>query len=73
VSLLCVSCPPLYDLRTQYPCVDQLRDLCHLHSSYAHVVCSYCQSYNYDMNSCPYYGVSNESYATLNAMTEITN
>jgi len=45
--------PLPYGLHAQSPCVDQLRDLCHHHSYYPHVGCSYCQSFDHDMNYCP--------------------
>ena len=34
---------------------------------------SYCQSFNHDVNSYPYYDVSNECYARLNTMIETMN
>ena len=57
--------PPPYDLQAQSPCVDQFRDACAHQSSYPDDVCSYCQSFNYDVNSCPYYNVFDEAYAKL--------
>ena len=36
-------------------------------------MCSYCQSFDHDLNSCPYYNLSNDSYARLNAMIETIN
>ena len=65
--------PPPYDLHAQSPCVDQFRDPCDYYSSFPLDVCSYCQSYDHDVNSCPYYGISNESYARLNAIIETMN
>jgi len=47
--------------------------MCDHHSSYPHVVCSYCQSFDYSVNSCPYYDISDECYAILNAMIETMN
>jgi len=44
--------------------------VCNLHFSYPLSVCSYCQSFDQDMNSCLYYDVSNESHVRLNAMIE---
>ena len=41
--------------------------------SYALDVCSYCQSFDHDVNSYPYYDISDESYAKLNAMIETMN
>jgi len=65
--------PPPYDLHAQSPCVDQFRDACDHYSSSPLDVCSYCQSYDHDVNSCPYYRISNESYARLNAIIETMN
>jgi len=45
--------PPLYDLHSQSPCLHKVRDVCGHHSSYPHVVCSYFQSFDHDVNSCP--------------------
>jgi len=61
---------PCYDLYAQSLCVDQFRDAYDHDSSYPHDVYSYCQSFDHDVNSCPCYDVSNESYAKLNAMIE---
>ena len=36
-------------------------------------MCSYCQSFDHDLNSFPYYNLSNDSYARLNAMIETIN
>jgi len=33
----------------------------------------FCQSFDHDVNSCPYYDVSDEAYTRLNAMTETMN
>jgi len=60
--------PPVYGLHAQSPRVDQFKDLCHHDSSFPLGVCSCCQSFDHDMNSCPYYDVSDELYARLNAM-----
>ena len=65
--------PPAYDLHAQSSCVNQVRDVYAHHSSSPLGVCSYCQSFDHYMNSCPYYGVSDESYARLNAMIETMN
>jgi len=69
---MCPSSPP-YHLHAQFPCADQLRDTCDHYSCYTYDVCSYCQSSDHDVNSCPYYDVSNEAYAIFNAMIEIMN
>ena len=45
--------PPPYDLHTQSSCVDQFRDAYDHGSSYPHDVCSYCQSFDHDVDSCP--------------------
>jgi len=65
--------PHPYDLHAQSPYIDQLRDVCDHHSSYPHILCSYCQSFDHDVNSYPYYDVFDEAYARLNAMIEIMN
>ena len=36
-------------------------------------MCSYCQSFDHDVNSYPYYDVFDEPYARLNAMIETLN
>jgi len=71
-SFVCPSLPP-YDLHTQSACVDQFRDVCDHHSSYPLDVCSYCQSFDHDVSSCPYNDVFDEAYARLNAMIETMN
>ena len=53
-SFACPS-PPSYDLHAQAPCVDEFRDVCDHYSSYPLNACSYCQSFDHDANSCPYY------------------
>jgi len=53
-SFVYPSLPP-YDLRSPYD------------SSYPLDVCSHCQSCDHDVNSCPYYDVSDKAYE-LNAM-----
>jgi len=62
-----------YDLDTLSPCVDQLRDACDHQSSYPNNVCSYFQSSDYNVNSYPYYNVSDEAYARLYSMIETMN
>ena len=47
-SFVCFS-PPPYGLHFQSLCVDQLKDLCHHHSSCHLHVCSYCQSFDHDV------------------------
>jgi len=69
---VCSSLPP-YRLHDQSPHADQLRDLFHYNSSYPLRVCSYCQSFDHDMHSCPYYNVFDEFYVRLNAMAETMN
>ena len=59
---------PPYDLYAQSPCVDQFRDAHDHDSSYPRGVRSYCQSFDHDVNSCPYYDKSDELYARLNAI-----
>jgi len=51
---------------------DQLR-VRHHHSCHPHVVCSYCQSFDYKVNSYPYYDVSHESYTRSNVIIETMN
>ena len=41
--------------------------------AYSPLVCSYYQSFDHDVNSYPYYDVSNKCYARLDAMTGIMN
>ena len=65
--------PVLYGLHAQPPCVDQFRDPYHHHCSYPHVMRSYCQSFDHDTNSYPYYDVFDECYAKINAMIETLN
>ena len=65
--------PPPYDLHAQSPCVDQFGDGCDHHSSYPLDICSHCQSFDHNVNSCPYYDVSDEAHARLNAMIETMN
>ena len=36
-------------------------------------MCSYCQSFDHDASYYPYYNISNEWYAKLNAITETLN
>ena len=69
---VCLSLLP-YGLHAQSPCVDQFRDAYHRHFSYSHVIYSYCQCFDHDMNSCPYYDGFDECYTRLNAMMEIMN
>jgi len=71
-SFVCLS-QLLYYLHTQSPCIDQFKDSYNHHSSYPHVVCSHCQSFEHEVNSCLYYDISNESYPRLNAMKETMN
>jgi len=52
-------CPPPYDLHAQSPCVYQFKDGCGHDSSCPLDVCPYSQSSDHDLNSCPYYDVSN--------------
>ena len=47
-----------------------ISDDLHTHSS---LVCSCCQSFDHDTNSCPYYDISNAYYAKLNAVIEKMN
>ena len=69
-SFVCPSLPPLH---AQSLCVDQFRDVCNHDSSDPHDVCSYCQSFDRDVNSCPFYDISDEAYAKLSAMIETMN
>ena len=71
-SFMCPSLLP-YDLHAQSPCVDQLRDVCDHRASHPHIMCSYCQSFDQDVNSYPYYDVYDEAYGRLNAMIETMN
>ena len=49
------------------------RDQFHHCSSYPHVLCSFCQSSDHDVHSCPYYDVSDECYARLDAIIGTMN
>jgi len=71
-SFACPSPPPYYS-HAQSTYTDQFRDACDHYSSYPLDACSYCQSFDYDVKSYPYYDISDESYAKLDAMTETTN
>ena len=51
----------------------QFRDTYDHNSSYLHDVCFYYQSSDHDVNSCPCYDMSNESYARLNAIIKTMN
>jgi len=68
-----VAFPPPYDLHKQSPCIDQFKDGFDHHSSYPQDVCSYCQSFDHDVNFCPYFYVSDEAYVSLNALVMIIN
>ena len=46
------------------------RDACALYSSSPLDACSYCQSFDHDVNSCPSYDVFNDSCARLNVLME---
>jgi len=52
---------------------DDDRDPYHHYSSYPHALCSFCQSFDHDVNTCPYYDVFNECYARLDAIIGIIN
>ena len=64
---------PPYDLQAQSSCVDQFRKVCDHHSSSPHALCSYCQSFDHDVNSSTYYDVFDESYARHNPVIKTTN
>jgi len=68
-----VPFPTPYDLHAQSLCGDQYRDVYDHNSCYSHDICSYCESFDHDVNSCPDYDISNEAYASLNAMIETMN
>jgi len=69
---VCPSSPP-YDLHSQSLFVDQFRDRCNHHSSYLVDVCFHYQSFDHDVNPCPYYDVFDEAHGGLNAMIETMN
>ena len=69
-SFTCPSLPP-YDFHAQSPCVDQFRDACDHYSSSPLDACSYCPSFDHDVNSCPSYDMFNDSCARLNVQMEI--
>ena len=60
-------------MHSQSPCVDQFRDDYDHDSSYPHNVCSHCQSSDLDVNSCPYYDISDELYARFNVIIGTMN
>ena len=62
--------PPPYDLHDQSPCIDQFRDACDHYSSSPFATCSYCQSFDHDVNSCLSYDVFNDSCARSNVLME---
>jgi len=63
------SAPPC-DFHVKSPCTDQFRDACDHYSSSPLDACSYCQSFDHDVNSCPSYYVFNDSCARLNVLME---
>ena len=62
-----------YALHAQSPCVDQFRDFYHHYPYCAHNACSNCQSSDHDVNSCPYYVISDEGFVRLNDVIETLN
>jgi len=52
---------PPYDFHAHSPCADQIKDACDHYSSSPPNACSYCQSFDHDVNSCPSYDVFNDS------------
>jgi len=62
--------PPPYDFYAQSPCADQIRDACDRYSSSPPDACSYWQSFDQDVNSCPSYDLFNDSCARLNVLME---
>ena len=66
--------PTSYNLHTQPRYVDQLRDPYCYHLYYSHLVHSYCQYFDLDVNySCPCYDIFDECYARLNSIIETMN
>ena len=63
--------PNPYDLHAPSPCADQFRDSYHPNSYYSHIVCSNCQCSDHDVNSCPLYVISNDSFIILNHMIDV--
>jgi len=41
--------------------------------AYSSLVCSYCQSFEHDANSCPYYDIFDACYAKLDVVIEVMN
>jgi len=62
--------PRPYAFHTPCLCADQFRDACAHYSSSPLDACSYCQSFDHDVNSCPSYDVLNDSCAKLNILME---
>jgi len=62
-----------HGLHAQSPHVEQFTEGYHHHSSYSHVVCSYYQSFDNDVNSCLYYDISNECHAGIVGLPETMN
>ena len=69
---MCPS-PNPYALHAQSPRVDQFRDSYHHYPYYAHLACSNYQSSDHDVNSYPYYVISDEGFVRLNDMIETLN
>jgi len=47
---------------------DDARDSYHHYSYYPYVLFSFCQSFDHDVHSCPYYDISYECHARLSVM-----
>jgi len=62
--------PPPYDFHAQSPCTNQIRDACDHYFSSPLDACSYCQSFDHDVNSCPSYDVFIDSCARLTVLME---
>ena len=73
MSFMCLFLNP-YDLHVQSPCVYQSSGSYHHHHLYyAHVVRFNCESYDHDVNSCPYHVICYEGFVRLNGMIKIVN
>ena len=62
--------PPPHDFHDQSPCADQIRDACDHYSFSPLDACSYCQSFDHDVNSYPSYDVLNDLCDRLTILME---
>ena len=62
--------PPPYNFHAQSPCTDKIRDACDHYSSSPSDACSYCQSFDHDVNSCLSFDAFNDSCARIDILME---